>query len=380
MKKISILGSTGSIGTQTLDVVDNSCDIEVLGLTANSNIKLLEQQIRKYNPKVVAVADEKNAALLKIAVSDTNTKVLAGEEGLCEVSALVEIDTVVTSVVGIAGLVPTLFSIYNGKNIALANKETLVTAGDIVINEAKKRNVSILPVDSEHSAIFQCIGSHKESEVKKLLITASGGSQFGKTRQMLKDVTVKEALNHPNWDMGQKITIDSATLMNKGFEVIEAKWLYNIDYDNIEVLVHRQSIVHSMVEFCDNSVLAQLSVPDMRLAIHYALCYPNRIPSNVPALDLVSIGNLTFEKPDTDTFNCLSLAIEAGKMGGTMPTVLNAADEIAVSLFLQGKIKFLQIAEIIESALNNHKNTSNPTIDDIIETDREVRNKLLKDW
>ena len=378
--KISVLGSTGSIGTQTLSVVDNNKDLEVLGLSGNSNIQLLEQQARKYRPKVVAVADEKNAALLKIALSDTSVRVVGGEEGLCEVSALNEIDTVVTSVVGIAGLVPTLFAIKNGKNIALANKETLVTAGDIVINEAKKQGVSILPVDSEHSAIFQCIGNHESAEVKKLIITASGGSQYGKTRDMLKDVTVKEALNHPNWDMGQKITVDSATLMNKGFEVIEAKWLYGVDYDDIEVLVHRQSIVHSMVEFCDNSVIAQLSVPDMRLAIHYALCYPKRVPSNVLALDLSQIGSLTFEKPDTDTFNCLSLAIDAGKKGGTMPTVLNGADEVAVSLFLQGKIKFLQIAEIVEKALLEHKNTLNPTIDDIIETDREIRNKILKDW
>ncbi|MBQ7076324.1 MAG: 1-deoxy-D-xylulose-5-phosphate reductoisomerase, partial [Clostridia bacterium] len=239
--KISVLGSTGSIGTQTLNVVDNNKDLEVLGLSGNSNIQLLEQQARKYRPKVVAVADEKNAALLKIALSDTPVRVAGGEEGLCEVSALNEIDTVVTSVVGIAGLVPTLFAIKNGKNIALANKETLVTAGDIVINEAKKQGVSILPVDSEHSAIFQCIGNHESQEVKKLIITASGGSQYGKTRDMLKDVTVKEALNHPNWDMGQKITVDSATLMNKGFEVIEAKWLYGVDYDDIEVLVHRQS-------------------------------------------------------------------------------------------------------------------------------------------
>ncbi len=378
--KISVLGSTGSIGTQTLNVVDNNKDLEVLGLSGNSNIQLLEQQARKYRPKVVAVADEKNAALLKIALSDTPVRVAGGEEGLCEVSALNEIDTVVTSVVGIAGLVPTLFAIKNGKNIALANKETLVTAGDIVINEAKKQGVSILPVDSEHSAIFQCIGNHESQEVKKLIITASGGSQYGKTRDMLKDVTVKEALNHPNWDMGQKITVDSATLMNKGFEVIEAKWLYGVDYDDIEVLVHRQSIVHSMVEFCDNSVIAQLSVPDMRLAIHYALCYPKRVPSNVPPLDLTKIGSLTFEKPDTDTFNCLSLAIDAGKKGGTMPTVLNGADEVAVSLFLQGKIKFLQIAEIVEKAMTEHENTLNPTIDDIIETDREIRNKILKDW
>ncbi len=376
MRKISVLGSTGSIGTQTLEVVDSLGNIEVTALSANGNIELLEKQIRKYKPQIAAVADSKKAQQLKIAVADTNTMVLSGTEGLCAVAASSGADTVVTSIVGIAGLVPTMAAINNGVNIALANKETLVTAGDIVIAAAKKNNVSILPVDSEHSAIFQCIGSHKKSDLKRIIITASGGSQYGKTREQLKDVTVKEALNHPNWDMGQKITIDSATLMNKGLEIIEAHYLFDVDYDSIDVVVHRQSIVHSMVEFNDNSIVAQLSLPDMKLPIHYALCYPERVASCTESLDLTEIGKLTFEKPDYDTFSCLKLAVEAGKSGGTMPAALNAANEVAVDLFLKGKIKFLQIGEIVENVVLNHKNTLNPNIEDIIYTDKEIREKL----
>ena len=376
MKKISVLGSTGSIGTQTLDVAEHSDNIKIVGLTAGSNIKLLEQQIRKFKPKYAACADEKKAALLKLAVSDTETTVLSGKRGLCEIAADTENDAVVTSIVGIAGLEPTMAAINNGIDIALANKETLVTAGDIVMHEAKAHNSAILPVDSEHSAIFQCIGAHSNKEISRIIITASGGSQYGKTRDELKDVTVSQALNHPNWDMGQKITIDSATLMNKGLEVIEAHHLFNMDYDNIDVVVHRQSIVHSMVEFADMSILAQLSLPDMRLPIHYALNYPCRRKSVMKPLDLTEIGTLTFEKPDYETFSCLKLAIEAGKCGGTMPVVLNAANEIAVELFLKGKIKFLQIGEIVEKQLSIHKNTLNPKINDIIETDREIRERL----
>ncbi len=376
MKKISVLGSTGSIGTQTLDVAEHSDNIKIVGLTAGSNIKLLEQQIRKFKPKYAACADEKKAALLKLAVSDTETTVLSGKQGLCEIAADTENDAVVTSIVGIAGLEPTMAAINNGIDIALANKETLVTAGDIVMHEAKAHNSAILPVDSEHSAIFQCIGTHSNKEINRIIITASGGSQYGKTRDELKDVTVSQALNHPNWDMGQKITIDSATLMNKGLEVIEAHHLFNMDYDNIDVVVHRQSIVHSMVEFADMSILAQLSLPDMRLPIHYALNYPCRTKSVMKPLDLTEIGTLTFEKPDYETFSCLKLAIEAGKCGGTMPVVLNAANEIAVELFLKGKIKFLQIGEIVEKQLSIHKNTLNPKINDIIETDREIRERL----
>ncbi|MBR5517771.1 MAG: 1-deoxy-D-xylulose-5-phosphate reductoisomerase [Clostridia bacterium] len=376
MKKISIIGSTGSIGTQTLEVCDNLQNVQIMGLSANNNVKLAEEQIRKYNPKLFAMVNEDAAKALKVAVSDTDTKVISGSDCMSEISTMSEIDTVVTSVVGIAGLVPTMNAIENGVNIALANKETLVTAGSIVMKAAEDNNVSILPVDSEHSAIFQCIGNHPQSEINRLIITASGGSFYGKKAEELENVSVKEALNHPNWSMGQKITIDSATLMNKGLEVIEAHWLYGIDYDNIDVVVHRESIVHSLVEFKDMSVLAQLGLPDMKLPIHYALCYPKRVPSNVKPLNLWEVGNLTFAKPDYDTFRCLSLAIKAGREGGTMPTVLNGANEVAVELFLKGKIKFNDIARIVENAMNNHKNVLNPKLDDIIYTDKCVREEV----
>ena len=376
LKKISIIGSTGSIGTQTLEVCDNLQNVQIMGLSANNNVKLAEEQIRKYNPKLFAMVNEDAAKALKVAVSDTDTKVISGSDCMSEISTMSEIDTVVTSVVGIAGLVPTMNAIENGVNIALANKETLVTAGSIVMKAAEDNNVSILPVDSEHSAIFQCIGNHPQSEINRLIITASGGSFYGKKAEELENVSVKEALNHPNWSMGQKITIDSATLMNKGLEVIEAHWLYGIDYDNIDVVVHRESIVHSLVEFKDMSVLAQLGLPDMKLPIHYALCYPKRVPSNVKPLNLWEVGNLTFAKPDYDTFRCLSLAIKAGREGGTMPTVLNGANEVAVELFLKGKIKFNDIARIVENAMNNHKNVLNPKLDDIIYTDKCVREEV----
>lgn len=376
MKKISIIGSTGSIGTQTLEVCDNLQNVQVMGLSANNNVKLAEEQIRKYNPKLFAMVNEDAAKALKVAVSDTDTKVISGTDCMSEISTMPEIDTVVTSVVGIAGLVPTMNAIKSGVNIALANKETLVTAGSIVMKAAEDNNVSILPVDSEHSAIFQCIGNHPQSEINRLIITASGGSFYGKKAEELENVSVKEALNHPNWSMGQKITIDSATLMNKGLEVIEAHWLYGIDYDNIDVVVHRESIVHSLVEFKDMSVLAQLGLPDMKLPIHYALCYPKRVPSNVKPLNLWEVGNLTFAKPDYETFRCLSLAIKAGREGGTMPTVLNGANEVAVELFLKGKIKFNDIARIVEKAMENHKNVLNPKLDDIIYTDKCVREEV----
>ena len=376
MKKISIIGSTGSIGTQTLEVCDNLQDVQIMGLSANNNVKLAEEQIRKYSPKLFAMVNEDAAKALKVAVADTDAKVISGTDCMSEISTMEEIDTVVTSVVGIAGLVPTMNAIEKGVNIALANKETLVTAGSIVMKAAADNNVSILPVDSEHSAIFQCIGNHPQSEINRLIITASGGSFYGKKAEELENVSVKEALNHPNWSMGQKITIDSATLMNKGLEVIEAHWLYGIDYDDIDVVVHRESIVHSLVEFKDMSVLAQLGLPDMKLPIHYALCYPHRIPSGVKQLNLWEVGNLTFGKPDYDTFRCLSLAIKAGREGGTMPTVLNGANEVAVELFLKGKIKFNDIARIVENAMENHKNVLNPKLDDIIYTDKCVREEV----
>ena len=380
MKKISILGSTGSIGTQTLEVCENLGDVQVMGLSVNKNIKLAEEQIRKFKPKLVSVVDEDAAKELKIAVCDTDTKIISGKESMSEISAMPEIDTVVTSVVGIAELEPTMAAIKSGVNIALANKETLVTAGSIVIDAAKDNNVSILPVDSEHSAIFQCIGSHSKEQINRLIITASGGSFYGKTADELENVTVKEALNHPNWSMGQKITIDSATLMNKGLEVIEAHWLFDMDYDNIDVVVHRESIIHSLVEFKDLSVLAQMGLPDMKLPIHYALCYPDRVPSNIKPLNLWELGKLTFAKPDMETFRCLPLAIKAGKDGGTMPTVLNGANEVAVELFLKGKIKFNDIFKIVENALSNHKNVLNPTLNDIIDTDRYVREEVYSKW
>jgi len=376
LKKISIIGSTGSIGTQTLEVCDNLQNVQIMGLSANNNVKLAEEQIRKYNPKLFAMVNEDAAKALKVAVSDTDTKVISGTDCMSEISTMPEIDTVVTSVVGIAGLVPTMNAIKSGVNIALANKETLVTAGSIVMKAAEDNNVSILPVDSEHSAIFQCIGNHPQSEINRLIITASGGSFYGKKAEELENVSVKEALNHPNWSMGQKITIDSATLMNKGLEVIEAHWLYGIDYDNIDVVVHRESIVHSLVEFKDMSVIAQLGLPDMKLPIHYALCYPKRVPSKVKQLNLWDVGKLTFGKPDYDTFRCLSLAIKAGRAGGTMPTVLNGANEVAVELFLKGKIKFNDIARIVEKAMKNHKNVLNPKLDDIIYTDKCVREEV----
>ena len=376
MKKISIIGSTGSIGTQTLEVCDNLKNVQIMGLSANNNVNLAEEQIRKYRPRLFAMVNEDAAKALKTAVADTDTKVISGTDCMSEISTMSEIDTVVTSVVGIAGLVPTMNAIKQGVNIALANKETLVTAGSIVMKEAEANNVRILQVDSEHSAIFQCIGNHPKSEINRLIITASGGSFYGKKMEELENVTVKEALNHPNWSMGQKITIDSATLMNKGLEVIEAHWLYDVDYDDIDVVVHRESIVHSLVEFKDMSVLAQLGLPDMKLPIHYALCYPKRVPSGVKQLNLWEVGNLTFAKPDYDTFRCLPLAIKAGRIGGTMPTVLNGANEVAVELFLKGKIKFNDIARIVENAMNNHKNVLNPELDDIIYTDKCVREEV----
>lgn len=380
MKKISIIGSTGSIGTQTLEVCDNLKNVQIMGLSANNNVKLAEEQIRKYNPKLFAMVNEDCAKALKIAVADTDTTVISGGDCMSEISTMEGIDTVVTSVVGIVGLVPTMNAINAGVNIALANKETLVTAGSIVMNRAKEKNVSILPVDSEHSAIFQSIGSEKNDSINRLIITASGGSFYGKKAEELENVTVKEALNHPNWSMGQKITIDSATLMNKGLEVIEAHWLFGMDYDNIDVVIHRESIIHSLVEFKDMSVIAQLGLPDMKLPIHYALCYPQRVPSDIKQLNLWDIGKLTFDKPDYKTFRCLPLAIKAGREGGTMPTVLNGANEVAVELFLKGKIKFNDISRIVESAMDNHKNVLNPNLDDIIYTDKCVREEVYAKW
>jgi len=380
MKKVIILGSTGSIGTQTLNVIKNFREnFEVVGLTAYNNVELLSKQIREFNPKVVAVKDEDKANQLRENLKK-NVEILTGSKGLQEIVKY-DADLVVVAVEGIAGLIPTVTAIQRGKDIALANKEVLVTAGQIVMDLAKKKGIRLLPIDSEHSAILQCLKGNDRKEISRLILTASGGPFRGKKKEVLKKVTVEQALNHPNWKMGKKITIDSATLMNKGFEVIEAKWLFDISEDKIDVVVHPQSIIHSMVEYIDGSVIAQLATADMRIPIQYALNYPTRnYIKEVKFLDFSVITQLTFEKPDLETFRCLSLAYEALKIGGTMTTVLNAADEIAVSLFLNKKIEFLQIAEIIEESMKEHNNIQNPTLDDIINVDKEVKEKIAKKY
>ncbi len=374
MKDLVILGSTGSIGTQSLEVADRQ-GYKVSGLVAGGNIELLEKQARQSKPNMVAVFNEDRAKDLKIKLADTDIKVLSGSEGVCEVAAG-KGDTVINAIVGIAGLKPTLAAINSGKNIALANKETLVTGGEIVKKAAKEKGVSILPVDSEHSAIFQSLQGAPKASLKKILLTASGGPFFGKTRSELENVTAKEALNHPNWSMGAKITIDSATLMNKGLEVIEAVHLFDIGADNIEVLVHRQSIIHSGVELSDGAVIAQLGTPDMRLPIQYALTYPERSDYAFEKLSLAQIGTLTFEKPDTDTFRCLPLCIKAINAGGIAPTVVNGANEEAVRLFLEGKIKFLQIADLVEKALLSVDNKKEFTLEDIFAADSLARTRV----
>jgi 1-deoxy-D-xylulose-5-phosphate reductoisomerase len=376
MKTISVLGSTGSIGTQTLEVAEHLGNVKIAGLSTNRNIKLLEEQIRRFKPEIAAVADEKAALDLKVSVADTNTKVVSGVDGLCQVSTHNKAGSVVTSIVGIAGLIPTNAAIDEGKDILLANKETLVTAGDIIMKKAEEKGASIIPVDSEHSAIFQCMQGG--GAVDRIILTASGGSFFGRKKHELENVTVDEALAHPNWSMGKKITIDSATLMNKGLEVIEAHHLFGIDYDNIEVVIHRESIIHSMVEFTDGSILAQLGYPDMRLPIHYAICYPERVSSIVERMDFKKLSKLSFAQPDVDTFRLLPLAVWAGVHGGTMPTVLNAANEAAVELFLEGKIKFLEIAEIVEKHLQKHKKIINPSLSEIIDLDRQIKEEILR--
>lgn len=380
MKKIIILGSTGSIGTQTLEVMKNFKEnFEIVGLTAYNNIELLSKQIKEFNPKVVAVKDEDKANQLRENLNK-NVEILTGSKGLQEIVKY-DADLVVVAVEGIAGLIPTVTAIQMGKDIALANKEVLVTAGQIVMDLVKEKDISLLPVDSEHSAILQCLRGNDTKQVSRLILTASGGPFRGKKKEDLRKVTVNEALNHPNWKMGKKITIDSATLMNKGFEVIEAKWLFDISEDKIDVIVHPQSIIHSMVEYIDGSVIAQLATADMRIPIQYALNYPTRNYINgINFLDFSLTTQLTFEKPDLETFKCLSLAYEALKIGGTMTTVLNAADEIAVSLFLNKKIEFLQIAEIIEESMKEHNNIQNPTLDDIINVDKEVKEKIAKKY
>lgn len=377
--KLSILGSTGSIGTQTLEVVRDLkgiFDIEVTAVSGNKNLKLLEEQIREFKPKIAAVPDEKDAAELRQAVADTPTHVFGGADGLCEAAAEQSAEMVLSAIVGFAGLVPTLRAIEEGKNIALANKETLVTAGDIVTERVREHGVKLLPVDSEHSAIFQCLDGENQKSIRKILLTASGGPFFGFSREQLQNVTAADALRHPNWSMGAKITIDSATMMNKGLEIIEAKHLFGVEIDDISPIVHRESIIHSMVEFCDGSVMAQLALPSMKMPIAHALTYPNRMPSPDARLSLTEIGKLSFAEPDAEVFGCLKLAADAGRAGGIMPTVLNAANEAAVEKFLSGKITFLQIEDIVRDTLEKYSNMENPSLEDILNADAEVRASL----
>jgi len=373
MKKITILGSTGSIGRSALEVISKCKDrFKVIGLTANSNIKLLEEQIKTFKPEIVAVADKANAAKLR---KKSGIEVLSGESGISEVASLSKADFVLSAIVGFAGLLPTLSAVRAGKTVGLANKESLVVAGEIVMKDAVKFGARIIPVDSEHSAIFQCIEGRSSQSVRKIVLTASGGPFFGRNKKELAKVTLEDALKHPNWEMGKKITIDSATLMNKGLEVIEAHHLFGIAHDRIDVLIHPQSIVHSMVEFRDRSYIAQLSVPDMKGPIAYALSYPERIDNPMPALDLSSIEKLTFRRPDTECFPCLLYAYEASKEGGTMPAVLNAANEIAVGAFLQKAIGFNDIPVIIKKTMHSHRKKAVKGLDAVIEADRWAREK-----
>lgn len=368
--RLSILGSTGSIGTQALDVVRKH-DIEVVALTANKNAELLEAQAREFSPKMVALLDEDAAADLRVRLADTDVKVLSGLSGICECARAEAADTVLNSIVGMAGLLPTLDAIDEKKNIALANKETLVAGGQLVMNSAREKGVSIYPVDSEHSAIFQCLkGAPRDRALKKILLTASGGPFFGKTREELQYVTAEQALKHPNWDMGAKITIDSATMMNKGLEIIEACWLFGVTEDKIKVVVHRESIIHSAVEFDDNAIIAQLGLPDMRIPIQYALTYPNRYESPTGEVDLAALSTLHFADPDYETFDCLSICREAIRRGGLYPCAANSANEQANALFRKGKIGFLEIGELVGEAMEECENIQNYTLSDVMAADR----------
>ena len=371
--RISLLGSTGSIGRQTLDVAQ-TCGMSVGAITANRSVELLEQQARQFKPELAVLMDEKAAADLKVRLADTPVRVAGGLDGLLEAAELPSADTVVTAVVGMIGLRPTMAAIRAGKRIALANKETLVCAGTLVMEEARDYGAQILPVDSEHSALFQCLESCKDrGEVKRLILTCSGGPFFGKTAQELEGVTRKDALQHPNWSMGAKITIDSATLMNKGLEFIEAMHLYHMPPEKISIVVHRESIIHSMVEYCDNSILAQMGSPDMRLPIQYALTWPRRTPGPATPLDLCACGHLTFAQPDPDTFRCLALALQAAERGGNAGAVLNGANEAAVALFLENKIGFLDIARRVEAAMERVPFLPDPSMTQILESDQAAR-------
>lgn len=380
MRKIAILGSTGSIGTQTLDVVREHGDIEVVALSCGRNIDLIEKQVREFKPKLVSVWNEADAKALKTSLSDMDVKVSYGMEGLIETATIDESEILVTAIVGMLGIRPTIEAIKAHKDIALANKETLVTAGHIIMPLSKEHGVKILPVDSEHSAIFQSLQGNENNKINRILLTASGGPFRGRKLDELKNIQVEDALKHPNWSMGRKITIDSSTLVNKGLEVIEAKWLFGVDLDQICVVVHPQSVIHSAVEYEDGAVIAQLGTADMRLPIQYALYYPDRHTLSGKRLDLFELGSMTFEKPDTDTFVGLKLAMEAGTKGGNMTTAFNAANEKAVAMFLDKKISYLQITEIIEAAMNNCSFIENPDVEQILATEQDVYDFINSRW
>ena len=380
MKKIAILGSTGSIGTQTLDVVRANDDLEIVGLSAGNNIDKLEEQIREFHPRLAAVWNEDAARDLAVRVQDLDVKIVSSMDGLLELARMEEADILVTAIVGMIGIRPTMEAIRAGKDIALANKETLVTAGHLIMPLARKMNVQILPVDSEHSAVFQAIHGEKKEQIHKLLITASGGPFRGRKTAELRKVTLEDTLKHPNWVMGQKITVDSATLVNKGLEVMEARWLFDVDLDHIQVVVQPQSIIHSMVEFEDGAVIAQLGTPDMRLPIQYALCYPDRRYLAGDRLDFRTLKQITFEEPDMETFKGLPMAIEAARKGGSMPTVFNAANELAVKKFLQRKIEFLDIYDIIGQSMERHTLVREPDLDQILEIEKETYQWIESRW
>ena len=378
MKKISLLGSTGSIGTNVLDVIERNPEkFQIVGMSAGNNVDLFAKQIRKFKPRVVALFDTKKIPTLKERIADLDIEILSGEEGTIAVATLPEADVVVSGVMGSAGLLPAIHALKSGKNLALANKETLVIAGELVLREAKKTNSQIIPIDSEHSAIFQVLNGEKKERIKKIILTASGGPFRTFSFDQMETVTVKDALKHPNWDMGAKITIDSSTMMNKGLEYIEAKWLFGVNTP-VEIIVHAQSIIHSMIEFVDTSIMAQLGIPDMRVPIAYALTYPDRFECDLPSLDLTTMGNLTFEAPDFERFPCLRLAIDAMEIGKTMPAVLNAANEIAVQAFLEELISYKDIAELIRMVMQNHNPSPLKELQDVLIADRWAREETTK--
>lgn len=380
IKNVAVLGSTGSIGTQTLEIARANKDIKITALAAGQNIELLEKQIREFKPELVAVWDEDRAGELRENIKDLDIKVLSGMEGLIEVSVLDKTDIVLTAVVGMIGIQPTIAAIKAGKDIALANKETLVTAGHIIMPLAKEMGINIYPVDSEHSAIFQCLNGENSKELSKIILTASGGPFRGKDREFMKNVKLEDALKHPNWSMGRKITIDSATMVNKGLEVIEAKWLFDVGFDDIQVVIQPQSLIHSMVEFKDGGIMAQLGTPDMKLPIQYALYYPERRFLEGKRVDFSKIAQISFELPDMDNFVGLKYAYEAGRIGGSMTTVFNAANELAVSKFLNREIGFLEITDIIEYAMSKHSKIANPDVEDILNVEKETYDIIKGRW